>query len=133
MRRRRETTMEERFLTTGAVQPEAERRERPFVAMIAKGLLRLASYLGVAAAITAAIGLFVGWTRGGDYAQSLVYAYYLGGVAILVFGLLGGGHQIRDDEFIRDYEDRGQLSRGALMLVIGFFLIAVGVLIESQT
>src|SRR5688572_24844638 len=86
--------MEERFLRTGAVQPETGRPERPFLRMVVAGLLRLAVYLAIAIALVGGLGLLIGWWRGGDMTRTVSYTYYISGVAIIGWAMLTGGRRV---------------------------------------
>ena len=128
--------MEERFLRTGAVQPARERRAHPFLRMVAKGLVRLALLLAAAAAITAALGLLIGWLRGDDLSKALAYAFYIGGILVFLLALFTGGRRVRHrGDLGEDLGEGGSgtINEGALMIFVAFFLLALGVLVESQT
>ena len=127
--------MEERFLHGAPVQPEAERRERPFLRMVGLGLARLVGLIAAAAAIAAAIGLAIGWLRGDDLWTAVTYAFYLGGVILVAFAVLGGGREVHwRDELGEDLgPGGGTISQSALMVFIGIALLLLGVLVESQT
>lgn len=127
--------MQERFLAGGAIQPKADRREHAFLRMVGTGLLRLAGLLAAAAAITAGLGLLVGWLRGDDLWTALAYAFYIGGVAVFGFALVSGGRRVHyRGELGEDLgTGGGGINEGALMIVVAFFLLGLGVLVESQT
>jgi hypothetical protein len=135
LRRVPEATMEERFLGGGAVHPEAERREHTFLRMLGRGLLRLAGLLFAAAAITAGLGLLIGWLRGDDLWTAVAYAFYIGGIAVFGFALLSGGRRVhyRGDLGEDLGTGGGAINEGALMILVAFFLLGLGVLVESQT
>jgi hypothetical protein len=126
--------MEERFLRTGAVQPEAERRKHPFLRMIAAGLLRLAAYLAVAISLAGGLGLVIGWWRGGDMTKAVAYTYYISGVAIIVWALLTGGRRVRYvGELGEDLgPGDGTINESALLLVVAVVLLICGAVVESQ-
>ena len=135
MRRRRDAaTMEERFLRSGAVQPEAARREHPFLRMVAAGLLRLGAYLAIAAALAGGLGLLIGWWRGGDMTKAVAYTYYISGVAIIVWAMLSGGRRIQyRGELGEDLgPGGGTMNESALLLVVAVVLLACGAVVESQ-
>jgi hypothetical protein len=134
MRRRREASMEERFLATGAVQPDADRREHSFGRMLAAGLVRLAVYLAAAIATTAGIGLLVGWWRGGDMTKNVAYAYYISGVAIIVWAMATGGRQVQwRGEYGEDLGPGGAtINESALLLVVAVVLLVCGGVVEAR-
>ena len=127
--------MEERFLHGAPVQREAERRKRPFLRMVGLGLARLVGLIVAAAAIAAGIGLAIGWLRGDDLWTAVTYAFYLGGVILVAFAVLGGGREVNwRGELGEDLgPGGGTISQSALMVFIGIALLLLGVLVESQT
>ena len=127
--------MAERFLHGAPVQPEAERRERPFLRMVGLGLARLVGLIAAAAAIAAGIGLAIGWLRGDDLWTAVTYAFYLGGVILVAFAVLAGGREVHwRGELGEDLgPSGGTISQSALMVFIGIVLLLLGVLVESQT
>jgi hypothetical protein len=135
VRRRREETMEERFIHGAPVQPEAERRERPFLRMVGLGLARLAGLIAAAAAITAGAGLLIGWLRGDDLWTAVTYAFYIGGVALVGFAMLTGGRQVQWRGELGEGlgPGGGTISQSAVIVFIGIVLLLLGVLVESQT
>jgi multisubunit Na+/H+ antiporter MnhB subunit len=134
LRRRREATMEERFLATGAVQPHADRREHTFARLVAAGLLRLAVYLVVALALAAGVGLLFGWWRGSDMATTVSYAYYISGVAIVIWALATGGRQVQwRGEYGEDLGPGGTtINASALLLVVAVVLLVAGAVVEAR-
>jgi hypothetical protein len=127
--------MEERFLHGAPVQPEAKRREWPFLRMVGLGLARLAGLIAAAAAIAAAVGLVVGWLRGDDLWTAVTYAFYIGGVVLVAFAALSGGREVQWRGELGEDLGRGggTLNQSAVMIFVGLALIALGVLVESQT
>jgi hypothetical protein len=127
--------MEDRFLGTGAVHPETEKRERPLLRIVAVGLARLVGLVAAAAAVAAGFGLVIGWLRGDDLWTAVTYAFYIGGVLLVAFAMLGGGRgevQWRG-ELGEDLGPGGStISQGVLMIFVGLVLLALGVLLESQ-
>lgn len=99
--------MEERFLRGGAVYAEPERHEHTLLRMVGKGLLRLAGLLSVAAAVTAGAG----------------------------FALVSGGRRVHyRGELGEDLgTGGGSIDEGMLLILAAFFLLGLGVLVESQT
>jgi hypothetical protein len=134
MRRRRETTMEERFLRTGAVQPETDRREHPFLRMVVRGLLRLAVYLLVAISAVGGLGLLIGWWRDGDMTKNVSYTYYISGVAIIIWALVTGGRQTKwRGELGEDLgPGGGTVNEAALLVLVALVLLVCGAVVESQ-
>jgi hypothetical protein len=134
MRRRREATMEERFLASGSVQPDADRREHTFLRLLGAGLLRLAAYLAVAVAVAGGLGLLIGWLRGGDLAKSVSYTYYLSGVAVIIWAMATGGRQVQwRGEHGEDLgSGGGTINESALLLVVAVVLLVCGGVVEAQ-
>jgi hypothetical protein len=134
MRRRRDATMEERFLRTGAVQPETDRRERPFPRMVVRGLVRLAVYLVVAISAAGGLGVLVAWWRGGDMTKTVSFTYYLSGVALLIWALATGGRQTQwRGEFGEDLGPGGAtVNEAALQVFVALVLLVCGAVVEAQ-
>ena len=126
--------MEDRFLGGAPIHADPARRERPFLRMIGMGLARLVGLIALAAAIAAGAGLLIGWLRGDDLWTAVTYAFYIGGVLLVGFAILGGRQVQWRGEYGEDLgPGGGTVSQGALMVFIGIVLLLLGVLVESQT
>jgi hypothetical protein len=131
-RRREEASMEERFLGTGAVEPHAERRRVPeFVRFIAAGILRLAVYTAIAAAIAGGGGLVWGALRGSDdLLHSFVVGLWVGGTAMVVVAALTGGREIQYRGDLGEDLGKGGGAGMVAILVVGIILIGIGIGID---
>jgi hypothetical protein len=131
-RRRREPSLEERFLRTGAVEPERHRRGAvpSFVRLVVAGLARFAVMVAVAAAVAGGVGLLFGHLRGGDPERWLTLGLYLGGALLIVGALITGG---RERRYVGDLgEDLGSSGAGAPAFVaVGVALICLGIAAET--
>ena len=129
--------MEDRFLHTGAVQPDKREREaRAPRHWLVAGLIRLALILAIAVAASVAVGLLVGSWRGWETTQAIAMGLYIGGSVLAGVGALSWGGQGYDAGGYTFYESLGAGERmlhqnrmGAYVL-IGLLVIGFGVLAE---
>ena len=131
MRRRRESSLEERFLRHGAVEPE--RRRAPgtdLVRFLLAGVLRFAVLVVVAGAVSLGLALLVGWQRGSDPAEAAAWGFYAGGIVLVGFALVSGGRSThRRGEH---GEDLGSSpAAGPVYIAVGVALLALGVATET--
>lgn len=87
MRRRAdERSMEERFLRSGAVQPEDEpRRRHPRTEFLLTDLKRFAIFTVGAGALAAGLGLLAGWLTDGDLLRYTTLGLYAGGALLVLY------------------------------------------------
>jgi hypothetical protein len=129
--------MEDRFLHTGAVQPDKREREpRAQRHWLVAGLVRLALILAVAVAASIVLGLLVGSWRDWETTKAIAMGLYIGGGALAGVGVLSWGGQGYDAGGYTFYESMGAGERmlhqnrmGAYVL-IGLLVIGLGVLAE---
>lgn len=95
----------------------------------------MAGLLSVAAAVTAGAGLLIGWLRGDDLWTAVACAFYVGGIAVFGFALVSGGRRVhyRGDLGEDLGTGGGSINEGMLLILAAFFLLGLGVLVESQT
>lgn len=130
--------MEDRFLHTGAVQPDRREREaRAPRHWLVAGLIRLGLILAIAVAASAALGLLLGSWRGWETTQALAMGLYIGGAAIAGVGVLSWGGTGYESGGYVVYENMSggermlhQNRMGAYVL-IGLVVIGLGVLAEA--
>lgn len=124
--------MEDRFLREGAIEPRPQRRRLPvFVGVIAAGLMRLATYTAIAAAIAGGLGVVWGLLRGSDdLLHSFVLGLWIGGAAMVTIAALTGGRDIQyRGELGEDLGKGGGAEMGAI-LAVGLILIGIGIGID---
>jgi hypothetical protein len=136
IRRKREETMQERFLAgIGAIHPETRKRSG-FPRWLAVGVLRLLLWVLVVSAICVGLGLLIGHFRGSDPSRSVPVSLYIGGATLMLVsfgGALSGRTSYRvawdqtltHDEMVRRY----QAGRGVYVLV-GVLVVALGFLFD---
>ena len=120
-------------MRVGAIEPEPERRKVPaFFRFIGTGLLRLAAYIAVAAAISSALGIAWGLvSNSDDLVHSAALGLYVGGSAMLAMGLLTGGRTVQYRGALgENLGTIGGPSTGAFALV-GVFVVVLGVIVDS--
>ncbi len=130
--------MAERFLRTGAVQPEQRRGVHPNVKMIAAGIARFAAIVALAAGLSVGISLLIGWQRGSDLWRAAALGLYLGGALLIAIPLLSAGGRTHDTGGGYTYlEIEGATGRRAwqgtiaVYLAVGLALIGLGILLET--
>ncbi len=119
-------------MTSGAVEPRAERREVPGVArFLGAGVLRLLGDTAVAVGLAGGAGLAWGLiSDSGDFVRSFTIGLYVGGAAMVGLGLLSGG---RPMEYRGDYGEslgRGGGSGTGAIVLVGVIVVLVGVAVE---
>ena len=129
--------MEDRFLHTGAVQPDKRERE-PRVPRhwLVAGLMRLAFILALAVGASVALGFLLGSWRGWGTTQSIATGLYLGGSALIGVGVLSWGGSGYEAGGYVVYESMSggermlhQNRMGAYVL-IGMLVVGLGILAE---
>jgi hypothetical protein len=141
MRRRREQSMEQRFLRGGAVTPERARRSvSPTAAMIVRGLARFAAFVATAVAVSVGVALLIGWLTGSNLWRSALLGLYFGGAVLIIFPLLSwggrpvsvGGYGLHEIDVDPELRRRRQGELWAYVFV-GLAVIGIGVLFEALT
>jgi hypothetical protein len=132
-RRRRDESMQERFLADGAAEPRAERSAvRRFVRYVGGGLLRLLAYTAVAVALAGGAGLAWGLLSGSDdLLRSFMLGLYVGGAAMVILGLLAAGRPVHyRGPLGESLGSGGGPGTGAIALV-GVIVVLIGVAVEA--
>jgi hypothetical protein len=131
--RRRQQTMEERFLGGGPVHPEADRLERgPRTQMLLAGLRRFAIFTAAAAAAAAGLGVLAAYLRGGDLVRGASLGLYVGGALLVAFAAFTFSNQPRRwvDQYGHDLGAGGGGGDTGAFIAIGLALIGIGLLLE---
>jgi hypothetical protein len=130
--------MEQRFLRTGAVGAAPRRKVPAYVRFVGAGLARLAGLVAVAAAISAGIGLLVGWLKGSDLGHAANLGLYLGGAALVAVALLSaGGQSFSSGEYvIHDvsadaHARRHHQSKVGVYALVGALVLVLGAVVET--
>ena len=125
--------MEERFLGTGAVQPDAEHREPPeLLTRIAKGLVRFTAFALAAAAIAGGAGALWAALSGNDVARGISVGLYVGGALLVLLAVFSFSNAPRQwsDQYGSNLGATGGGDLGAY-LSIGLALILLGLAVDS--
>jgi hypothetical protein len=136
MPRRRDQTMQERFLrVAGGVHPPPRKRI-VFPRWIVAGLLRLLVWVLLASAASVGLALLIGHFRGTDPSRSVPLGLYLGGAALCILAAVGtaGGRSTYGIGYIDQLPNdlnlrRLNALRGAYVLV-GLLVIGLGILCD---
>ena len=133
MRRRREESMQERFMTPGAVEPRAERRAAPrVVRFLGAGLLRLLAYTAVAVALAGGAGLAWGLISGSDdLLRSFMLGLYVGGAAMLILGLLTAGRPVHYRGALGESLGSGGGPGTGAIALVGVIVVLIGVAVDA--
>ena len=131
--------MEERFLRSGAVQPEREARELPTAAtVIGRGIVRFLAIAAIAVVVSVGLALLIGHWRGSDPWRAATLGLYIGGACLIAVPLLSAGGrplgaggsyeyvEIPTDPALR----RAYQSQLVVYVVVGLTLVGLGVLME---
>ena len=136
MRRRRESSMEERFLGRGGVEPERSGLN-PTVRMLLVGIARFIAYVAVAAAVSVGIAVALAALRGGDLWRAATLGLYVGGALLVVLPLFSwsgrtgsiGGYDVYEIPVDATARRHWQ-SQLVAYLAIGLAVIGLGILLE---
>jgi hypothetical protein len=130
--------MEERFLRTGAIEPQSRRSVSPAAAALAAGVARFVALVVTAAVLSIGIALLIAWWRGSDARSAAILGLYGGGVLLIAVPLLsGGGRSYLGGGYIYYELDPDAESRRAWQgtlwayLLVGLSLIGLGIGLET--
>jgi hypothetical protein len=127
--------MEERFLKGGHAARAHGRRRIRFPRWIVNGLLRLAGWVLVVAAVSAGVGLLVGQLRGSDASRSVPLGLYVGGAGMALLSLLGtGGRTAYGPGYLppsrTDLNMRQQQAMRGAYALVGVCVIGLGIFFD---
>lgn len=134
MRRRRDESMEERFMRSGAVEPTPDRREvHPTASMLLAGIRRFLLLTAGVAAVAAGLGVLVGYLRGGDLGRYVTLALYVGGGILVAFGAFTFSSEPRQwvGEWGEDLGTGSDAGEAGAFVAVGVALIGIGLALDT--